>query len=460
MTFGIERLSNEMAGADLGDARLSWRLGQIVDALAARPGESLPKALQTTAGLEAAYRFMSNKSVIPEAILAPHIAATCERVEAAQVALAIHDTTDCDFRGEARRGLGRLSEQRQGFFAHVCLAVDARGGGPLGILGAHTWTRKAAAPGRKKRSTYEFKTRETKESDRWLEMANEVEELIQHRARIIHVADREADSYRFLASLHQHKAEFVIRASHLERVLADGRSLEQTTDDVKLRLIRQVSLSKHSAKPGLRSSNAERSTRAATLLVGTMAITIKGSWSTPVKDNQEITLHVVRVWEPEPPDGEHPVEWHLLTNLPVTTTAELEFVIDSYRSRWVIEELFKSLKSGCGFEKLQLESVEALLNAFAVMLPVAARLLALRHVARFHPERPASDVLTPLQIRVLRAYKNTARMPLVTARDAMLAVARLGGHIKNNGDPGWIVLGRGYQDLLTLEQGAQLAIEM
>jgi hypothetical protein len=43
-----------------------------------------------------------------------------------------------------------------------------------------------------------------------------------------------------------------------------------------------------------------------------------------------------------------------------------------------------------------------------------------------------------------------------TARDALLAVAALGGHIKNNGDPGWIVLGRGYQDLLRLELGWSL----
>jgi hypothetical protein len=35
----------------------------------------------------------------------------------------------------------------------------------------------------------------------------------------------------------------------------------------------------------------------------------------------------------------------------------------------------------------------------------------------------------------------------------MLAVASLGGHLKSNGDPGWIVLGRGLHDLLLLELG-------
>ena len=61
--------------------------------------------------------------------------------------------------------------------------------------------------------------------------------------------------------------------------------------------------------------------------------------------------------------------------------------------------------------------------------------------------------LTHKQLDVLRAV---ARRPIPkepTARDAMLAVAALGGHRKNNGSPGWIVLGRGIHDLLLLELG-------
>jgi hypothetical protein len=49
------------------------------------------------------------------------------------------------------------------------------------------------------------------------------------------------------------------------------------------------------------------------------------------------------------------------------------------------------------------------------------------------------------------AKKPLPRKP--TARDALLAVATLGGHLKSNGDPGWLVLGRGLHDLLLLEMG-------
>ncbi len=35
-----------------------------------------------------------------------------------------------------------------------------------------------------------------------------------------------------------------------------------------------------------------------------------------------------------------------------------------------------------------------------------------------------------------------------------IAVAALGGHQKNNGDPGWVTLARGYEKLRTLTEGA------
>ena len=138
---------------------------------------------------------------------------------------------------------------------------------------------------------------------------------------------------------------------------------------------------------------------------------------------------------------------------PVETAAQILYVVDVYRARWVIEEFFKALKTGCQYEKRQLESAHSLLNALAILAPVAWRLLLLRHLARHAPERPASDALTPTQLEVLHA---TAKRPLPTRptiREAMLAVAGLGGHLPRNGDPGWLVLGRGMHDLLLLELG-------
>jgi hypothetical protein len=100
-------------------------------------------------------------------------------------------------------------------------------------------------------------------------------------------------------------------------------------------------------------------------------------------------------------------------------------------------------------------------NALAVFCVVAWRLLLLRYVSRTSPDAPAIEALSPRQVHLLQqiATMKGPGIPVVkmppkpTARDALLAVARLGGHLKSNGDPGWQVLGRGYDDLLLMELG-------
>ena len=143
----------------------------------------------------------------------------------------------------------------------------------------------------------------------------------------------------------------------------------------------------------------------------------------------------------------------MLTSLPVDDDDAIAFAVDCYRARWTIEEFFKALKTGCQYERRQLETAHALLNALAILAPIAWRLLLLRHLARSKRPGPATNALTPKQLEVLRAVAKKPLRAKPTARDAMLAVAALGGHIKNNGDPGWLVMGRGMHDLLLLEVG-------
>jgi hypothetical protein len=143
---------------------------------------------------------------------------------------------------------------------------------------------------------------------------------------------------------------------------------------------------------------------------------------------------------------------------PIDDAEALLRVVDLYRTRWLIEEYFKALKTGCAMEARQLESLETLLVAFGIFVPIAWRLLRMRSLSR-HPEPISAQlVLSPLQIALLRQHRRaklTGEEP--TVRDALMAVARLGGHLKSNGDPGWIILCRGYTSLLNLEEGYLLA---
>ena len=98
----------------------------------------------------------------------------------------------------------------------------------------------------------------------------------------------------------------------------------------------------------------------------------------------ERTVNVVNVNEPAPPDGEAPVQWLLLTSEAVDSAEQVAAVVDAYRARWLIEEFFKALKTGCGFEARQLRTIRTLTNTLGILAVIAYRLLLLRWLEHSH----------------------------------------------------------------------------
>jgi hypothetical protein len=200
-----------------------------------------------------------------------------------------------------------------------------------------------------------------------------------------------------------------------------------------------------------------RQSRQAALSIGAGTVAIRAPSYYKKSVRQSLPLHVVWVREVDVVDEVEPVEWTLMTTEPIDTPEQILAVVDSYRHRWKIEELFKALKTGCAYEKRQLGSYRTLVNALALLLPIAWNLLRLRTLAHDELKLPAATVLSPVELQVLHhvAEKPLPKNP--TLREAMLAIARLGGHLKRNGEPGWMVLGRGYLKLLDLAQGFLIA---
>lgn len=133
-----------------------------------------------------------------------------------------------------------------------------------------------------------------------------------------------------------------------------------------------------------------------------------------------------------------------MTTLPIVSAEDVAAVVDAYRSRWLIEEFFKAVKTGCAYEKRQLESLDALLVAFGLLASAAWRMLALRWLSRNEPELSANEVLTREQVAFLRRVDNEHRERLPTqptVQEAMFAIARLGGFRARNKVPGWQALG-------------------
>ena len=172
-----------------------------------------------------------------------------------------------------------------------------------------------------------------------------------------------------------------------------------------------------------------------------------------------VKLNVVEAVEQNPPEGQEPVRWLLLTTEKIDTVDDVLRVVDLYRSRWIIEEFFKSTKTGCAYRKRQLNSAKHLLVALAITLPVAWKLLVMRHLERQCPEAPSHIVVNRVQLLILKAAVPKMKWSSKpTLGQVTLAIASLGGHLKSNGRPGWQTLGRGYRTLLEREQGWHLAM--
>jgi len=450
LTF--QPVSCELGNAVLGDQRLSRRLGQVADAIAVNPSASLPRACRTTAALEAAYRLLSNPRVQPEKILEPHIAATLARAIGTEPIVVVHDTTEFAFNGETRGHLGRTNSSKPGFFAHVSMGIRLSQHEPLGVLGCRTWARHSEPSSRQQRSTTAWRSRDDKESHRWGAAIDDIEDRIQGAAPIVHVVDREGDQYRLMHKIAERNSTFVVRSAR-DRIAAEGGTLWGTVSRARTVFTRDVHIARRKPRY-LRASHGSRDQREATLSVSATTIKITRTRGPENRGTPaSLQINAVRVFEAAPPRDAEPIEWVLLTNLPIETKEQLAFVVDCYRARWMIEELFKALKTGCAYEKLQLENELALQNALAIMLPIAAQMLLLRALARSNEPTAAARVLNGAQLAVLANSPWTKLPSNPTARDALRAVATLGGHIKNNGEPGWQVLYAGFRDLLLLELG-------
>lgn len=429
---------------------MTKRVQKMAESLAVRPDASLPTAMGSVAAREAAYRFLANRRVTFERVIAAHVDATVARARGKQSVLVISDTTEFKFSTE-REGLGLLSrKRREGFIAHFTLVVSADGRRtPLGVLGVETIVR---ATRKGHRDNVARKNDPDRESLRWHRGAKAASERLGD-IEAIHVMDREADMYELLSALVTNKQRFIIRSGQ-ERLVDEG-ILSTAVASAPLRFTREVKLSARTAArpPGPRRTHPPRRGRLANLAVSTTPITLRKPKAAIDRAlTPSITVNVVRVWEPEPEPGEPAVEWRLFTTEPVDTQEQVERIVDGYRARWVIEEYFKALKTGCNIEQSQLESLDTIQNLLGIYVPIAWQLLALRSMARDEPARPATDALSSLQITVLRLIiRGKPLPPRPTVGDVAAAIADLGAHIKSNGLPGWQVLGRGFEELRRAE---------
>jgi len=129
--------------ADLGDPRRTRRLTQLANDMASNAGYSLVKASDTPAKIEAAYRFIRNEQICPQAIVESGFIQTSDVVKQLPLVLAIQDTTGLTFKHSVCEELGDVNcanslkapskRKTRTLYAHSTLAIDAHNEHVIGL---------------------------------------------------------------------------------------------------------------------------------------------------------------------------------------------------------------------------------------------------------------------------------------------------------------------------------------
>lgn len=454
--------------AALGDKRRTRRAVAVGARLAERTEESLPRQMETWAELKGAYRLLNNSRVSLETLTAPHRAATLQRASvstgAHAVILMVEDSTELDFSQHRHtRGLGPIGNgYGRGMIVHSTLAVDPVEREVLGLAHVQAVLRQAAP----KPHPRGYRSDEGKV---WEVSAQQIGAPPAGAAVTwVHVSDRGSDCFDYMRACVDQRKDFVVRAK-VNRAIevgadAGGQVGRQAVFDY-IRTLPAVAGSAYSVQVAARAGHPAR-------VAEVMLAWAKADLAVPTHLPAEtqakgpLSIWIVRAFEPHPPPPVNgtpvePVEWVLLTSLPVMSLAQARQVAAYYECRWLCEEYHMCLKTGCAIEANQLDDGQDIQRLLGFAAPIAVRLLQLKTAVHHAPERlacQANDVVDPLMVQVL-ALRQKVVAASMTLAEFWKRVARLGGHLAraSDGNPGWRTLWHGWQLLSLLTEGARLA---
>ena len=452
----------QFGSVELGDKRRTGRAVKLAESAALAATASLPGMCGVWKDTKAAYRLLDRKPVTFESLSQPHRRLTLGSAARSAVVLHVSDTTTLSFAYGAAADLGPTgsSGRGRGMLLHSTLALDVSRGADaparvLGLSAQQLWARQtSSAP--------------AVESSKWA-AAVEAVGPPPPNSRWVHVGDCESDCWEAMDACRGGQVGFALRACQDRRVIAghaaaDATPVEGEPTTLFELLGRQPMLG---CKSLWVRGRQDREARWAKLAVSATPLTLLApkNWSDKSHRKgrprpQAIACWAVRVWETDPPAGEDPIEWVILTDEPAADLGTALKVVFWYSCRWLIEEYHKCLKTGCRAEDRQLETAGRLGALLGMLTVVAVRLLQLKHQARCDPQRPARQVAPKQHVKVLAAHRGLDEN--MTVRQFWREVAQMGGFLarKSDGDPGWLTLWRGWQKLDLLVAGAEVGRKM
>jgi hypothetical protein len=366
------------------------------------------------------------------------------------VVLNLHDATELDYttKTQLAQQMGQIGQgTHRGYICHNSLAVRADTGAVLGLT-SQILHRRATVP--KGETVKACRERLDRESRLWVQ-AVQASGPAPAGVTCVDISDSLSDTFEYMAYEVNQERCFVLRQR-------EERRLQQPLEGESYLEAAVRALPAQGQRTLRVQATSGRKARNTTVQVAFASLCL----AVPGKQHgeyakQPLDLWAVRVWEEQTPPGEEPLEWILLTNVPVHQVAQAYERVDWYEKRWIIEDFHKGMKTGCNIQSLQFEKIERQEPAIAVLSVVTTTLLQLRDAARAPDadQRRASEVISEAYIEVLVAHYAHRLGPQPTIREFYLHVARLGGHQnrKVDGFPGWLTLWRGWERLQAMVDG-------
>jgi hypothetical protein len=397
-------------------------------------------------------RLLGNEKVTLDALLAGWGEQTAVAVAGRHV-LAIQDTSEINFKTTAqrRRGLGEIGKGvGRGLLLHAMLALDAESNACLGLVAGKIWTRQGRV-----RVRHEKRPLEKKESERWVSTANASKQVLAAAAMVTVIDDREGDIYAKWASVAGPNFHLLTRSMH-DRVLANGASMYATAASLPIADTATIDL----------MARADRPARTAKLALRFGSVTLKRPQGTSRDLPQTVELTLIEVVEREPPAGIEPLHWYLLTTHDVCDAASAWRIVNWYKKRWTIEQLFRILKTqGLQLEDSRIETADRLLKLTAIAAKAAVMTLQLVQARDGKSTELASTAFSEGQIEALatlaRKYEGRTKLqsnphPPQSLAWAAWIIARLGGWDGYpRTKPGPITMKHGLQYFLGVAQAWQ-----
>lgn len=292
---------------------------------------------------------------------------------------------------------------------HPVIAINAANGGCLGLGAAHNWTRKEYAPDDPmsepayRRSHRQYVPFSEKETLRWLDTALESVHNCSGATQHTVVADREADIYEMMCGLVAVGIDFVVRQKE-DRHLGHTKSRHKISHELDiwpvrycyaLPLPRTDKRSAHIAKMELKWGQM-RLARPKTGVVKHLPPMLE----VYVVQAKEMLCSTV--------NGEKPVHWVLLTTHPVTTVEMAEQIVQWYRWRWVIEQVFRTTKSkGLNIENSEVETYDSMANLATLALLTAVQIIQLVQGRSGQTQQHLADAFSQEEIDLIQQLSPT-----------------------------------------------------